>query len=437
MIQVKENNTGYIPFFNYLQNLPDNYSYNSYVDSPDLKSLTKEISSDQDKSSFFFNILFSFESESSNIREASRLNEIFGNHIKKILPVKEFNLFFFDQRKLNLVSIEKKVNPKVLEEVNKYHKEGVLQLVLEKKAPQIFPLLSEYNANGSKLNFIFYPIYDYGKHRGVLSILTPSNSETITAEEKRIIGILLNLYLNKIDILLLKSQLSNAYNDVQTYQAKLANDFRLSALGELTYGVVEDIISPLQVITSQIDFLKTKIEDEDEINRLKSQVKRIALVISRLVKFSNIGENEIKIQPCNMNDLVNEYFALMKTSLTTYNYEYVLDLEKDIPPILGHPNYIYQILANLIGLLKTHSADKVGIIVQSKFVNENVVLRFISTLCLRSNSESKKLGPSSNVNIKMIDNLMKKHEGSIKLESHEEEGTTITLTFPLKRKIRE
>ncbi len=434
MVALKQNNAEYIPFYNYLQSLPANNIYNSFIDSFSVKKVTDEEANNAGQMPFFFDILFSFEAEISDVKDAYKMNEIFCKSLKKIIPVKEQNLLFLDEKKLTFVPVEKEYNAKTVGEINNYYKEGVIQLLFEKKSPQIFPVLNEYTSNGSKLNFLLYPIFDDNKPRGILSLLTPSSSETITAAEKNIVGILLNIFLNKADKILLKNQLSSAYNELQTYQAKLANDFRLSAIGEMTHGIVEDIISPLQVITSQVDFLKSKVEDDEEINRLKAQIKKIAMVVSRVVKFSNIGKTSISIEPCNINDLINEYYNLMKTSLTNSNYELVLDLEKDIPSILTHPNYVFQMLTNLFEILKNENKEKVGIIVQTRFVTDKVVLKILSTGSVRKDRKGKSI---NNINLRMLENLVKKHEALMRIESHQQDGTNISVSFPLKRKIRE
>ena len=167
--------------------------------------------------------------------------------------------------------------------------------------------------------------------------------------------------------------------NLQTYQAKLSNDFRLSAIGEMTEGIVEDIVTPLQVISSNVDILKNDTEKNIELTQIKSQIKKINSVIGRLVKFADVNQKDVKIQPCNINSIIKDYFHLVKSTLENANLEYILDFEDDLPPVLSHPNYIYQLLTNIFSFIKSYKTKKGGIIIQSRFKDDNIVLRVIST----------------------------------------------------------
>jgi signal transduction histidine kinase len=248
--------------------------------------------------------------------------------------------------------------------------------------------------------------------------------------------VFLNLVLGKLEKLRLKEKLNDTFNELQIYQAKLSNDFRLSAIGEMTEGIVEDIVDPLQVISSNIDIIGNDGENSLEIKQIKSQIKKIKNVIGRLVKFADVNQKDVKIQPCNLNSIVQDYFCMVKSTLDNANLEYILDFEHELPPVLSHPNYVYQLLTNIFTLIKSVKTKKGGAIIQTRFKDQHVVLRIIST----SNIESLVLKDNGNVqqtlSINILKNLMKKHEGQFELSSFENNGAALTLRFPLKRKIR-
>jgi signal transduction histidine kinase len=238
-----------------------------------------------------------------------------------------------------------------------------------------------------------------------------------------------------LEKLKLTEKLNDTYNELQTYQAKLSNDFRLSAIGEMTEGIVEDIVTPLQVISSNVDIMDGEIEKNIELKQIKSQIKKINNVISRLVKFADVNQKDVKIQPCHVNNIIQDYFHLVKSTLENANLEYILDFEKALPPILSHPNYVYQLLTNIFSLIKGFKAKKGGVIIQTRFKDDNVVLRVISTSKIdQSNKNNSQV--QQNLSISIIKNLMKKHEGQFELGSFESSGAVIVLMFPLKRKMR-
>jgi K+-sensing histidine kinase KdpD len=75
-----------------------------------------------------------------------------------------------------------------------------------------------------------------------------------------------------------------------------------------------------------------------------------------------------------------------------------------------------------------------GILVQTKFVSESISLRFIVTDRLNIYAEDNN-GNKANLNVKMIANIMKRHQGDVKIINNESGGTTIILNFPVKRKL--
>jgi signal transduction histidine kinase len=244
---------------------------------------------------------------------------------------------------------------------------------------------------------------------------------------------MLNTALTKLELLKTRDELVSTYKEMQVYQSKLSNDFKLSAIGELTSGIVEDILSPLQVIMSNADYLSKGIADEDTVmlDNIKDQVKKVESVISKLVKFAGVDDEHTKILPCNLNDLISEYYSVVQSSLRAKNVECILDFEKNIPPVLSHPNYISQLLTNIFSLISLADSEEGGILLQTKYIQENILIRIITTAFIEGLNRAEQ-----NLELQIIENLMKKHEGKVDVSSDQSKGSTIILSFPLKRKMR-
>ena len=264
--------------------------------------------------------------------------------------------------------------------------------------------------------------------------MTRINKQNFSEYDKHFINTILSLSLSKVDKLILKNKLNSTYEELQTYQAKLSNDFRLAAIGELTEGIVEDITNPLQVILSHVDLISEE-SILPEIQKVKAQVKKINNLVNRLTKFSSINQKNVQIQPCNLNNILNDYYELIKSTLDNVGMELVLDLEEKVPQILKQQNYIYQILTNIFGLIKKSNFDSGGILIQTRFKNDDLVLKIITTNTLEAFDSDKMVDKKFDLNVKIVDNLMKKHEGKFIVEVFEQGGSIITCRFPLKRKV--
>ncbi len=429
----KQNTQSYEPFYKSLEDIDSN---NEDLDSTANFFRQNSQSGSNlmlEKYSHLFQNLISFTQDLEELKSSKDFIEALKNSIRRLIPLKDADVFYFDEMHLNLKNLENQ-NTSLSDIMNHYYKEGILNLLFESKKPIILPELKSFNSTGPKLNYIIYPIYEDKTKKGIFVILTSINQQNFSEYDKHFINTILSLSISKVDKIMLKNKLTSTYDELQTYQAKLSNDFRLAAIGELTEGIVEDIMNPLQVIISQADMISDE-KDTIEAQKIKNQVKKINNVINRLTKFSSINQKNVQIQPCNLNTILTDYHDLIKSTLDNVSMELVLDLEPGIPPILTHQNYVYQMLTNIFGLIRKSNVNAGGILIQTRFKNDDLVLKVITTTKMESFNNGEITTGKTDLNIKIVDNLIKKHEGSFKIECFDEGGSIITLRFPLKRKV--
>ena len=436
MILHKENTVKLVPYFQSLMDLAEERSATrSNVTS--IHKLYKEKSYLLEKYSYMVQNVILFEEEIRAITEPEILVTKLNLFLRKILPVKDSGLFFFDDSMLKLVPVNKLNSSDLTKTLNNLYKESVLNMIFESGKEMVIPDLESYSSDGSRLNYLLYPVIEMGKDEGVLAILTSVSEDKLSGLERKSIRILLNAVLSKIEKAFLKKKLNSTYHELQTYQAKLSNDFRLSAIGELTNGVLEDILSPMQVIVSQLDMLKVTNGERKELNKIKRQVKKINKSIDRLIKFADVNHEEVKVMPCKINEVTEEYFTLVKSTLEGLQLECILDLQDDIPSILSHPNYIFQLLTNIFEIISNNNHKPGGVIIQTRFKTNNVIFRVITTNILYSVAQEEQSDKSDlQLNYNIIEKIMLRHEGSFNQETFENGGSAIVLNFPLKRRVR-
>jgi phosphoglycerate-specific signal transduction histidine kinase len=184
------------------------------------------------------------------------------------------------------------------------------------------------------------------------------------------------------------------------------------------------------------DFLKNEQEnvDKEVLETINNQVKKIETVIGRLSKFARINSNSTITTPCNINEEVSQYSDLLMSSLNNDNYECILDLGENIPPILSNSNMLNQIFSNLFTIIRTGFSDAGGILIQTRFQSGMVQVNIFTTDTLGRLNGKKK--DSYDLSFSMMQNLMKKHEGKVIYNNGAESGTSISLQFPFKRKLQ-
>ena len=379
--------------------------------------------------------LLALKDELSKVDEINRVAEKLVSAVKKIIPSESADMFLFDESGLKLIPvISVESDPSVIF-VNKVLKEGIVHWVFETEHAKMIPDIQRYKIGGSELNYIFFPVISGGENRGILSILTSVKQLDENSVKSKIISLMIDLAHSKLEVMRVKKELSNAYHDQQIYQSKLVNDYKLSAIGELTHGIVEDILSPLQVIMSHLDLLrneKLRITAKSSV-LIKTQINKVESLLRRLVSFASSDNNNLKVQPCNINSLIDEIYGLQSSTLENNGYECQLDLLGDLPLILSHPDYINQIITNIFSIINSTGGDGGGILIQTRFKNEKITVRFVITSFIEAIKNKDDL---SQFSLRIIHNIMKKHEGELKVGFNQDNGTVILLSFPLKRTIR-
>ncbi len=390
-----------------------------------------------EKYSHFFQIIILFEKELKSASDIPDVVETFNNILKRIITLKDAVIFFYNEKQTALVPVGKPADQRLNEFLNSAHNKGALNPLFDSKLPVIIPDAVKSSDPSIMLNHLLIPVLDGSKKKGILSIITPNAGITPESAENQAIQTLLGIALSKLEVIEHKKEVSRTYHELQVYQSKLSNDYRLSAIGELTTGVVEDIISPLQVIMSYTDFLANEYEmiDHRIIKTIKDQVKKVDAVVNRLVKFASLNNEKFKIQPCNLNEIINEYYQVSISSLKYNNYEFILELENHIPPILSNPNFINQLLTNIFSLIMANPKNGGGILIQTKSGKEGISVRIVTTDFIEV-FKSKVPKDAKDLGLRIIDNIVSKHEGKIKLEAEVSAGSAITLTFPIRRNFK-
>jgi signal transduction histidine kinase len=389
-----------------------------------------------EKYSFFVQNLFSFQNKAKNANNIKEIHAIFQEFVKRIIFAKEVEIFLFNDSQRNLLPISSAASHNHVTAANKAYKDGILDWIFETKKPTIIPELSSYTINGSKLNQIIFPVYDKKSNYGVLSILTPISKVQEDSLENRAIQIVLSIIVPLILSVKQKQSINKLYQEVQVYQSKLNNDFETSAIGELAQGIIEDIGEPLQVILSYADMIENEIPGIDKTvpRKIKKQVQKVTELTNRLTKFSGLNKPQTSMnQPCNLNNIVKEFIKVVNSTLQNLGLDCELDLEENIPPILSGLSDIKQLLTSVFSLLKSGPTKGGAIVVTTKYIKEKIILSVFTTQQIPEIATKDE--QTSNVNVNLIKELMKKNEGTAEFNSLPLQGTIIHLIFPLKRKL--
>ena len=200
-----------------------------------------------------------------------------------------------------------------------------------------------------------------------------------TEKVKRTTSILLEETIDELekkraDVEQANAALKKSLEDLKSAQAQLIHSEKMASLGELTAGIAHEIQNPLNFVNN---FSEVNAELIDELIAERSKVKGERNEKLEIELLKNLLENEQKIQHhgkragsivkgmlqhsrassgqkelTDINALCDEYLRLafhgFRAKDKSFNAEYKMELDPDLPKINVVPQDIGRVLLNLI-----------------------------------------------------------------------------------------
>jgi K+-sensing histidine kinase KdpD len=368
--------------------------------------------------------------ESSDIDKLIMATSVF---MKKYLGNSELGLFIYNEDNRTYCEVNQ-ISNDLKSFVSSVHKDALIDWLIETGKPKILPDPKSTKINGTSTNYLLYHSRQDLKKKLIVFKLDQGISEVKINGHIDIMENIFRLFFIKSEKLILEKELKLLYNELHLYQSKLSNDFKLSAIGELTSGIVEEILTPLQIILSNAEFLNSDDLNSPFLINIKDQVKKVENLVNRVLKFANIQDCKLKLNSVNINDVLVNYFNMISSSLESEKYECLLNLDKNIPSILSNSVYLNQIFSNIFSIIRNSDKSKGGgILIQTKYKDFSIQVRIVLTKKLKDPEKDDDICQE----YKLLKNFMGKHEGGIFLENIKNSGSSIILTFPLKRRVRQ
>lgn len=225
---------------------------------------------------------------------------------------------------------------------------------------------------------------------------------------------------------------------VRAVQSLVTYSQKLAALGRLTSGVAHEVKNPLNAMRIHLELLKTRLTGErpqvrENLEVIGQEIQRLDRVVQGFLKF--MRPQDLRLEPVDMNVLLSEIAHLAGTSVRI-----ALDLEPDLPRVMGDAELLQQACTNLLanageampqggtvtlatrmlplGAIEVRVKDE-GVGIPSEDL-ENIFRLYFTT---------KPSG--SGIGLSLVYRIVQMHEGRVDVESAVGRGTTVILTLPL------
>ncbi len=343
--------------------------------------------------------------------------------------------------------------PILIENVDKYEEKIFLkESKFETKSFLSYPLV--YSKSKSKKEII-----------GVINATDKKTGEVFTNKDIKLISSVSTLATMAIQNSELYSKLDKAYKDLKekskiilNTQKALIRTERLSSLGTLSASVAHEIKSPLTSIMGAAQMISLRKSQVEDVLRyagiIEAQCSQISSIMSQLLNFSRQSKPERKEE--SINKVVEDTLIFTKHHLSRFkNVKIKKKFNKNLPKVFIDRGQIQQVFVNLINNAAQSMPDGGTLFIKTSLVryinNEKekgknlgksyVVVSFIDTgIGIKKKDlknifkpffTTKRRGEGTGLGLSISKDIMKNHNGELKVRSREGKGACFEVLIPV------
>ncbi|HEV2478802.1 MAG TPA: ATP-binding protein [Puia sp.] len=275
------------------------------------------------------------------------------------------------------------------------------------------------------------------------------------------VSVLLQLHLQKKELVAKNLQLENAHGEIRQLNADLERNIALlqvanKELESFSYSVSHDLRTPLRSIDG---YSRIILEDHqavlnDELRRLLGNIRtsstRMGILIDHLLEFSRLGRRKLVKRPVDLTEMAHRVVRDLEQG-HDQDQDHDPDHQRtavirigSLPPAEGDPVLLYQVLVNLVSNAIKYSGKiqapeiEIGASENGEeriyFVKDNGVgfnMEYAHRLFgvfqrLHGNDEFEGTG----VGLAIVQRIIEKHGGRVWAEGRPKEGATFFFSLP-------
>jgi signal transduction histidine kinase/ActR/RegA family two-component response regulator/PAS domain-containing protein len=321
-------------------------------------------------------------------------------------------------------------------------------LVCESEIAEIQAPFPQLLASGGLHSMVIAPLQIQGKVFGVL-IAARQQTASFGSGECEFLRQLSEHVALAAHQAQLHGSLQSAYEELRTTQQAVMQQERLRVLGQMASGIAHDInnaISPIMLYTDSL--LENEINLSERTRGVLQTIQRavsdVAETVARMREYYRQREPQTDLTAVRLNDLIRQVTELTRARWQTLPQqsgtviELRTSLSDQLPEAMGIESEIREALTNLI-FNAVDAMPQGGILTVTSRAGEATVLVEVTDTGTGMDEETrlKCLEPffttkgerGTGLGLAMVYGIMKRHGGSIEIDSTPGLGTTMRLSF--------
>ena len=240
-------------------------------------------------------------------------------------------------------------------------------------------------------------------------------------------------------------------------EQQLIQASKMATLGEMATAIAHELNQPLSVMKTASSFIAKKISKSEPIKEetlktlaeeIDSHVDRASRIINHLREFGR--KSEVEREKVDINEAVERSLAIFMQQLKLREIEVEKDFQENLPSVLANNNRLEQVFINL--LINARDAiedkcEKLGhtiekkIFLKTRLRHGKVRIEVADTglgipkplleKIFEPFFTTKRVGRGTGLGLSISYGIIQDYEGTIKVETRENEGSDFIITLPV------
>lgn len=234
-------------------------------------------------------------------------------------------------------------------------------------------------------------------------------------------------------------------DDTENYKIRrrLVESEKLSLIGSLTSMITHEINNPLDGVMRLINLSVGQLDEQDPVREYLGEaqkgVQRMASLVKSLLSFSR-KSMVLEAEFTPLNTIVDNTVSVIRNRNEHRNISFEMDLASENPIV--RTNDFYQMISNLLSNAFDAIEDGGGVVrllTKADDASLRVIVRDngcgiperMRPRIFRTFWTTKEQGKGTGLGLAIVKKLVEKYDGTIEVESEENVGTKMELTFSL------
>lgn len=234
--------------------------------------------------------------------------------------------------------------------------------------------------------------------------------------------------------------------ELRETQGKLVEQEKLAALGMMSSAVAHELRNPMAVVRLATYSLKKKFPEKDaktldHFRRIEKSIFDADQIIHDLLLFAKKSEFQPKVN--SLHSCINTSLETIEMLIEDMDVQIKKDLQKNPPEIYADFGQLVEVFNNIFtnAIQSTEGRRMRQVTIKTRFTKEEAIITVTDTGKGIKKKDIAHLGePFFSTKTKGIGlglhlayEIVKRHKGSVEVQSEVGKGTTFTISLPLKQ----